>query len=45
MSRRRESAVLYEEMRDRPLGVALQEEVSNCRELLQSKAAVVNVPG
>ena len=45
VSRRRESAVLYEEMRDRPLGVALQEEVSNCRELLQSKAAVVNMPG
>jgi hypothetical protein len=29
----------------RPLGVALQEEASNCQELLQSKAAVVIVPG
>ena len=29
----------------RPLGVALQEEASNCQELLQSKAAVVNVSG
>jgi hypothetical protein len=45
VSRRREKRRAVRRDEGRPLGVALQEEAPNCQELLQSKAAVVNVPG
>src|ERR1039457_7286847 len=43
VSRTRREARCCTEDEGRPLGAALWEEASNCRKLLRSKAAVVNV--